>query len=67
MTTSGLTNAGGGRNGEPNRHRVSPTNFQSRNFGMVLIDWEKHEVILELCDIDGKVVDSYLAKLAATQ
>jgi alkaline phosphatase D len=67
MTTSGLTNAGGGRNGEPNRHRVSPTNFQSRNFGMVLIDWEKREVTLELCDIDGKVVDSYLAKLAATQ
>lgn len=67
MTTSGLTNAGGGRNGEPNRHRVSPTNFQSRNFGMAVIDWVKHEVTLELRDIDGKVVDSHVAKLAAAQ
>jgi alkaline phosphatase D len=67
MTTSGLTNAGGGRNGEPNRHRVSPTNFQSRNFGMAVIDWEKREVTLELRDIDGKVVDSHIAKLATAQ
>lgn len=67
MTTSGLTNAGGGRNGEPNRHRVSPTNFQSRNFGMAVIDWEKREVTLELRDIAGKVVDSHVARLAAAQ
>jgi len=67
MTTSGLTNAGGGRNGEPNRHRVSPTNFQGRNFGMALIDWETREVTLELCDVDGEVVDAYVAKLEAAQ
>jgi alkaline phosphatase D len=67
MTTSGLTNAGGGRNGEPNRHRVSPTNFQSRNFGMALIDWATREVTLELRDIDGTVVDSYVARLGAAQ
>ncbi|MDF1810987.1 MAG: alkaline phosphatase D family protein [Verrucomicrobiales bacterium] len=59
LTSSGLTNAGGGRKGEPNRHRVSPTNFQSRNFGMVQIDWEKSKVMLDLRDVTGKVVDSF--------
>ena len=59
MTTSGLTNAGGGRNGEPNRHRVSPINFQSRNFGMMEIDWEKRTMLMELRDVEGQVVDSF--------
>ena len=59
LTSSGLTNAGGGRKDEPNRHRVSPTNFQSRNFGMVLLDWEKKSVGLELRDVEGKVVDQF--------
>mgnify|MGYP000925313816 CR=1 FL=1 len=67
MTTSGLTNAGGGKNGEPNRHRVSPKNFQSRNFGLVEIDWEALRVTLELRDVDGKVVDRFLADLRAPQ
>lgn len=67
MTTSGLTNAGGGRNGEPNRHRVSPANFQSRNFGMVVINWETREVMLELRDVDGKLVDSYPVDLKPAQ
>lgn len=60
MTTSGLTNAGGGRRGEPNRHRVSPTNFQSRNFGMLRIDWENRTVLMELRDVEGVVVDEFL-------
>ena len=59
LTSSGLTNAGGGRKGEPNRYRVSPTNFQSRNFGMVFLDWKKRSVSLELRDVEGTVVDSY--------
>lgn len=67
MTSSGLTNAGGGRNGEPNRHRVSPTNFQSRNFGLVEIDWATRRVTLELRDVEGNVVDSYVADLNADQ
>ena len=67
LTSSGLTNAGGGRKGEPNRHRVSPTNFQSRNFGMLHIDWDKHQVRMELRDVDGKVVDSYVREFAATK
>ncbi len=65
MTTSGLTNAGGGMKGEPNRHRVSPTNFQSRNFGFMLIDWAKRSVQLELRDVDGKLVDHYVISLEA--
>lgn len=64
MTTSGLTNAGGGQKGEPNRYRVSPTNFQSRNFGLLQIDWATQVVTMQLCDIDGKVVDEYEADLS---
>ncbi len=63
LTTSGLTNAGGGRKNEPNRHRVSPTNFQSRNFGMVELDWKNRSVLLELHDVDGKVVDTFQFKM----
>ena len=59
LTSSGLTNAGGGRKGEPNRHRVSPINFQSRNFGMVEIDWANSSAMLDLRDVKGTVVDSY--------
>jgi len=62
LTSSGLTNAGGGRRGEPNRHRVSPTNFQKRNFGMVRIDWENRIATLELRDVEGNLADSYEAK-----
>ncbi len=61
MTSSGLTNAGGGRRGEVNRHRIGKTNFQSRNFGTIEIDWETLVAKMELRDIDGKVVDSHTA------
>lgn len=64
LTSSGLTNAGGGRRGEVNRHRIGLTNFQSRNFGTVEIDWGTLSVKMELRDIDGKVVDSHTAKFA---
>ncbi len=59
LTSSGLTNAGGGRKGELNRHRVSPTNFQSRNFGMVTINWAQSSAVLDLRDVQGTVVDQY--------
>ena len=59
LTSSGLTNAGGGRKDEPNRHRVSATNFQSRNFGFIQIDWPKKTARLELRDVEGVVVDQY--------
>lgn len=63
MTTSGLTNAGGGQKGEPNRYRVSPVNFQRRNFGLLRIDWASGKVVMQLCDVDGRVVDEYSADL----
>ena len=56
ITSSGLTNAGGGQKGEPNRHRVSETNFQSRNYGVMRIDWKKRVVDLEIRNVDGKLV-----------
>lgn len=65
ITSSGLTNAGGGTVGEPNRHRVSPTNFQSRNFGLMTIDLDSRHVLLELRDVEGRVVDSYEVDLNA--
>ncbi|MEM9016872.1 MAG: alkaline phosphatase D family protein [Verrucomicrobiota bacterium] len=58
LTTSGLTNAGGGGKGEPNRYRIGPSNFQKRNFGLVEIDWAKRKVRLELRDVEGETVDS---------
>jgi len=59
MTTSGLSHAGGGGKGEPNRHRVSPQHYQSRNFGIIEIDWAEKNAELQLADIDGKIVDQY--------
>ncbi len=56
ITSSGLTNAGGGQKGETNRHRISETNFQSRNYGVLRIDWDKSTVNLEIRDVEGKEV-----------
>lgn len=67
MTSSGLTNAGGGRKGEPNRHRISPTNFQSRNFGLITIDWKSMSLLLETRDVEGNVVDSHLVSMTANK
>ena len=67
ITSSGLTNAGGGTAGEPFRHRVSPTNFQSRNFGLMTIDLDSRNVLLELRDVEGQVVDSYQVDLDAAE
>ncbi|MEM7602690.1 MAG: alkaline phosphatase D family protein, partial [Verrucomicrobiota bacterium] len=64
ITSSGLTNAGGGKKGEPNRHRVSPSNFQSRNFGLITINWPGQGLTLELRDVEGSVVDSYEASFS---
>jgi alkaline phosphatase D len=38
ITSSGLSHAGGGQDGEPNRFRIG-TNFRDLNFGSVTIDW----------------------------
>lgn len=61
LTSSGLTNAGGGRVGEPNRHRVGEANMRQRNFGMVRIDWDRGEAALELYDVEGRRVQHHPA------
>lgn len=58
LTSSGLTNAGGGRYTEPNRHRAIPRPFRLQNFGLIVIDWEKDSAVLELRDVDGTIVAS---------
>lgn len=58
LTSSGLTNAGGGRYTEPNRHRAIPRPFRLQNFGLIVIDWEKASADLELRDVNGTVVAS---------
>ncbi|NNE90172.1 MAG: alkaline phosphatase family protein [Verrucomicrobiales bacterium] len=64
LTSSGLTNAGGGRAGEVNRHRIeNTTNFQKRNYGMVRIDWAKQTVNLELRDVEGKLAQEFSVPL----
>ena len=59
LTSSGMTHAGGGKKGEKNRHRVSETNFQSRNYGMIRVDWETRNVNLEVHDVEGQLVQEY--------
>ena len=59
VTSSGLTQAGGGYN-EPNRYRMGVKDaYRKRNVGWLLIDWDAGEhpdVHMELRDVDGKVV-----------
>lgn len=56
ITSSGLTNGGGGNVDEPNRHRVSPRTYRDLNFGLLEIDWEKREVEGSLRRLDGEAV-----------
>lgn len=58
LTSSGLTNAGGGRYTEPNRHRAIPQPFRLQNFGLIVIDWDQATATLELRNVDGTVVAS---------
>jgi alkaline phosphatase D len=67
LTSSGLTNAGGGKVGEPNRHRVGEENFRERNFGMVRIDWDHGEATLELREVGGERVRSHVVRFRATE
>lgn len=61
ITSSGLTNDGGGKGDEPNRHRVGGPTYRERNFGMVRIDWERGVAVLELHDVSGAEVRKFEA------
>lgn len=56
VTSSSLTNPGGGTDAEPNRHRVSPGNFRDLNFGLLDIDWDRGEVKAGIRNVIGKPV-----------
>jgi alkaline phosphatase D len=58
ITSSGLTNGGGGTENEPNRHRVSPGVYRDLNFGLLEIDWEKRQVNGSIRRLDGETVFS---------
>lgn len=64
VTSSGLTQAGGGRYEEPNEWRVGRI-YRSRNFGTVSVDWGSGEVRLELWDVEGKRVNGVETTLEA--
>ena len=66
LTSSGLTNAGGGKVGESNRHRIGPENVRERNFGMVRIEWDRGEATLELREVGGERVQSHVVRFRAT-
>jgi len=53
ITSSGLTQAGGGNSAEPNPYGVGEI-FKKQNFGLIRIDWESGEVVFEVNDRDGE-------------
>lgn len=57
VTSSGLTQAGGGSRSEPSAQRLHPI-FKSRNFGLLSIDWEKREVTMEIRNEEGEPMNS---------
>jgi alkaline phosphatase D len=58
VTSSSLTNSGGGNNDEPNEFRVSKGLFQGLNFGTMSIDWEKRSATARIIDETGAGVFS---------
>jgi alkaline phosphatase D len=54
VTSSGLTQSGGGSDDEPNRWRLPDTKpFRAANFGLVEVDWPGRRVRLEVRDAGG--------------
>ncbi|HEX8311278.1 MAG TPA: alkaline phosphatase D family protein [Chthoniobacteraceae bacterium] len=58
VTSSGLTHAGGGSGGELNRHRISASNYQKLNAGLIEIGWSDPdpEIRLSIIDLEGNRV-----------
>lgn len=56
ITSSSLTNPGGGTDAEPNRHRVSQGNYRDLNFGLLEIDWERRVVAASVRNLVGDPV-----------
>lgn len=65
VTSSSLTNPGGGRDNEPNRHRISEGNFRDVNFGILEIDWKSGQVVASIRNLEGKPVFSHRIPLGS--
>lgn len=69
ITSSGMTHAGGGSAGEPNRHRISETNFRELNFGSIEIKWNETDPLVRLLVLDhlGREVQTHEVRLSTLQ
>ena len=67
VTSSSLNNPGGGRDDEPNRHRVSDGNFRDLNFGVLEIDWERRVVVAGIRDLKGAPVFTHSIEIDSLQ
>jgi alkaline phosphatase D len=58
VTSSGLSHARSSEAREVNRHRTTPENFEKLNFGMIEIDWEEADPVIQLRihDLEGERV-----------
>jgi alkaline phosphatase D len=54
LTSSGLTHSWATAKEEPNRHRVG-SRYLRLNFGVVRVDWERQQVVLEARGNDGNL------------
>ena len=56
VTSSGLNRGGGGRDDEPNRHRLGE-NFRADNYGLLTLDWdaEPPTLTMEVFDDEGRL------------
>ncbi|MDH3585390.1 MAG: alkaline phosphatase D family protein, partial [Phycisphaerae bacterium] len=68
LTTSGLNAGGGGRDDEPNGHRIG-RNYRGTNFGTIEVDWEQADpgIALRAHDERGKPVLEHRLTLSRLQ
>lgn len=66
ITSSGLNSAGRGK-GESNKHRTTADNFREDNFGVISIDWEQKDPLIDLQirDVLGKTVIKQSVQLSS--
>ena len=58
VTSSPLNQKGGGSSSEPNRFRISQSNYREGNFGLITIDWDRQVLKLAILNESGAEVFS---------
>ncbi len=58
VTSSPLNQKGGGSSAEPNRFRISQSNYREGNFGLITIDWDRRVLKLAILNEGGAEVFS---------